>query len=151
MDLFTAIEKSWPYLVVGAPGAYVVIKDLLGRREAERKAALNAEAAEADLMLKVQEAARQMVTMQADEVARLAVRLAHVEAELRDLQREHTRMISDKDAKITALEGEKRQLLAQIETYKRVLAAHKISDLTLGHFQITGDPPSLTPAAEEAL
>lgn len=71
MDLFTAIEKSWPYLVVGAPGACVVIKNLLGRDAAKRKAALDAEEAKASLMLKVQEVARRMVMMSVEEVARL--------------------------------------------------------------------------------
>lgn len=46
-------------------------------------------------MLKVQELARQMVTVSAEEVARLSERVARVEAEHCDLQRKHTRMISD--------------------------------------------------------
>lgn len=86
-----------------------------------------------------------------EEAERLADRLGQVEQEVRALQREHTRMIADKDAKIALLEGEKRQLQALVETYRRALAAYGIDEPALGHYEVSGDPPILKPAAEDAL
>jgi len=121
MDIPTVIAKSWPYLVVAAPGVYAVIKDLLGRRAIARKA-------EADLMQMAQDAASGVIHTLREEADRLAQRLEQVEAELSDLRREHSRMILDKDARIAQLEGEKRQLEARVSAYRRVLAAHGLAD-----------------------
>lgn len=121
MDLFMAVEKSWPYLVVAAPGIYAVVKDLLGRRAIARKA-------EADLMQMAQDAASGVIHTLREEADRLAQRLEQVEAELGDLRREHSRMIHDKDARIAQLESEKRQLEARVSAYRRVLAAHGLAD-----------------------
>nr|WP_295109987.1 hypothetical protein [uncultured Caulobacter sp.] len=121
MDIPTAIAKSWPYLVVAAPGIYAVIKDLLGRRAIARKA-------EADLMQMAQDAASGVINTLREEADRLVQRLEQVEAELGDLRREHSRMISDKDARIAELESEKRQLETKVGAYRRILAAHGLAD-----------------------
>lgn len=121
MDIPTAIAKSWPYAVVAAPGVYAVIKDLLGQRAMARKA-------EADLMQMAQDAASGVIHTLREEAERLAQRLEQVEAELGDLRREHSRMISDKDARLAALEGEKRQLEARVAAYRRILAVHGLAD-----------------------
>ena len=72
----------------------------------------------------------------------MAARLEHVENELRDLQREHTRMIGDKDAMIALLEGEKRQLQALVDADRRQLEAHQVPLPPVpGHFEVAGDPP----------
>ena len=85
MDIPTAIAKSWPYVMVAAPGVYAVVKDLLGRRAIARKA-------EADLMQMAQDAASGVIHTLREEADRLAHRLEQVEAELGDLRREHSRM-----------------------------------------------------------
>ncbi|WP_454717128.1 hypothetical protein [Caulobacter segnis] len=121
MDLPTAIAKAWPYVMVASPGIYAVIKDLLGRRAIARKA-------EADLMQMAQDAASGVIHTLREEADRLAQRLEQVEAELGDLRREHSRMISDKDARIALLESEKRQLEARVDVYRRILAAHGLAD-----------------------
>ncbi|WP_299016808.1 hypothetical protein [uncultured Caulobacter sp.] len=142
MDLPTVIAKTWPYVVVAAPGIYAVIKDLLGRRALARKA-------EADLMQMAQDAASGVIHTLREEAERLAQRLEQVEAELGDLRREHSRMILDKDARIALLEGEKRQLEAKVSAYRRVLAAHGLADEPSSqHFEVAaGDKPVVTPAA----
>lgn len=121
MDIPTVIAKSWPYVVVASPGIYAVIKDLLGQRAMARKA-------EADLMQMAQDAASGVIHTLREEADRLAQRLEQVEAELGDLRREHSRMISDKDARIALLESEKRQLEARVDVYRRILAAHGLAD-----------------------
>jgi len=121
VDIPTAIAKSWPYVMVAAPGVYAVIKDLLGRRALARKA-------EADLMQMAQDAASGVIHTLREEADRLAQRLEQVEVELGDLRREHSRMIHDTDARIAQLESEKRQLEARVSAYRRILAAHGLAD-----------------------
>jgi len=121
VDIPTAIAKSWPYVMVAAPGIYAVVKDLLGRRAIARKA-------EADLMQMAQDAASGVIHTLREEADRLAQRLEQVEAELGDLRREHSRMIQDTDARIAQLESEKRQLEARVSAYRRILAAHGLAD-----------------------
>jgi hypothetical protein len=142
VDIPTAIAKSWPYVMVAAPGIYAVVKDLLGRRAIARKA-------EADLMQMAQDAASGVIHTLREEADRLAHRLEQVEAELGDLRREHSRMILDKDARIALLEGEKRQLEARVAAYRRILAAHGLAEEPAAqHFEVAaGDKPPVTPAA----
>lgn len=142
MDIPTLIAKSWPYLVVAAPGVYAVIKDLLGRRAIARKA-------EADLMQMAQDAASGVIHTLREEADRLAQRLEQVEAELSDLRREHSRMMLDKDARIALLEGEKRQLEAKVSAYRRILAANGLTEEPASqHFEVAaGDKPVVIPAA----
>lgn len=142
MDIPTLIAKSWPYLVVAAPGIYAVVKDLLGRRAIARKA-------EADLMQMAQDAASGVIHTLREEAERLAQRLEQVEAELGDLRREHSRMILDKDARFALLEGEKRQLEAKVAAYRRILAAQGLAEEPASqHFEVSaGDKPVVIPAA----
>lgn len=53
-------------------------------------------------------------------------RLEEVEHELADFRRKHDAMIADKDAELTLLRGENRQLLAMLESYRRLMKANGI-------------------------
>lgn len=75
----------------------------------------------ADLLAYAQAAAREMLAEHRIELDRLRGRLEEVEEELADLRREHVKMLSEKDAKITLLEGEKRGLEAYAQSLERRL------------------------------
>lgn len=111
---FHLLEQSWPFLVVGAPGLFAAWKAWTTQRN--------------DLVKIAQEAAGSVIQSLRDEALRLSDRLAQVEDELDELRKEHAQMMANKDAQISLLEGEKRQLQAQVEAYRRILAAHDISD-----------------------
>ena len=115
-DLPAALAKAWPYLVVAAPGLWIWWKDLRGERQVKRKE-------HADLVQIAQNAAAKVIEDLSDEIGRMRGRIDELERELADLRKEHARVVADKDAKITLLEGEKRQLEAKVAAYERVLKA----------------------------
>lgn len=156
MDLPTAIEKYWSHAIALAAAIGGVIKWWADAR-AKRRDALAAErAAEAsakiDLAKLAQEAAGEVVQLLREEIARLAGELDDVRASMREMQREHLTMMADKDAKIAQLEGDLRQRDALLEIYRRYMVEQGVvPPLALGHFEVIGDPPTVKPAAEEAL
>jgi hypothetical protein len=111
---FQILEKAWPFLIVGAPGLFAAWKAWTTQRS--------------DLVKIAQDAAGAVIQSLRDEAVRLAKRLEQVESELDELRKEHAQMMANKDARITLLEGEQRQLQAQVEAYRRILASHDLPD-----------------------
>lgn len=112
MNALHLLKEWWPFIIVAAPGFYAVWKSDRENKRADRKD-------KADLVKIAQEAAGAVIQSLRD-------RLDEVEAELAELRKEHTRMIADKDAKITLLEAELRRWKAIATSYERTLAQHDI-------------------------
>lgn len=127
MDLPTAIEKYWSHAVLVVGGIFTAWKATREAREKRQTDALAAAAArhavKLDLTKLAQEAAADVITTLREEIARLSGELDQVRDEMRDLQREHLRMMADKDAKIALLEGRNRQLEASIAAHRRMMLA----------------------------
>lgn len=99
---------SWVgYVVVGAPGAWAVVKLWLdGRKDRSQQ--------RTDLIKLAQEVA-------ADAIKSLQDRVEALEEELTELRKEHAQSIASKDAEIAMLRGELRQWQAIADTYERQL------------------------------
>lgn len=127
MDLPTAIEKYWSHAAALAGGIYAAwtkSREIRDKRRTEDIAAATARhVARLDLTKLAQQAAAEVINTLREEVARLSGELDGVREELRDLQREHMRMLADKDAKIALLEGRNRQLEASIAAHRRMMLA----------------------------
>lgn len=80
----------------------------------------------ADLVKIAQEAAASVIKDLRDEADRLQDRVAALEDELSTLRRDHAETVAAKDAKITLLEGQLRQALAESQAYHRLLSANGI-------------------------
>lgn len=106
-DVGDLARTLWPFLVVAAPGLFAVWRQWTVGQQAHRKD-------RADLVKIAQEAAGAVIQSLRD-------RLDEVEAELAELRKEHVKMLSEKDAKITLLEGEKRGLEAYAQSLERRL------------------------------
>lgn len=148
MDLPTAIEKYWSHALAVAGGVFAAWKAWREMREKKRgdeiAEAAARHAAKVDLTELAQEVAGEVVNMLREEVARLREQVIAVQNELRDLRREHVRLMADKDAKIALLEGRERQLLAEIAILKRQLEDAKLTPRAGLHF-------SEVPAGHEPL
>jgi septal ring factor EnvC (AmiA/AmiB activator) len=127
VDLPTAIEKYWSHAVLFVGGVFTAWKASREMREKRQTDAIAAaaarHAAKLDLTKLAQEAAAEVINTLREEVARLSGELDEVRDELRDLQREHLKMMADKDAKIALLEGRNRQLEASIAAHRRMMLA----------------------------
>lgn len=140
-ELIRLIERVWPYVITSVPGAWALWKVWVGGQALVR-------ADRTDLIKIAQEAAGAVIEDLREETDRLRARLEEVERELSDLQKRHTDMIADKDAKITMLEGENRQLLAQIDAYRDILARHGIPEPVQGQaYYVVTREGQLEPAA----
>lgn len=127
MDLPTAVEKYWSHAVLVVGGVYTAWKagrEMRDKRRTDDIAAATARhVAKLDLTKLAQQAAAEVINTLREEVSRLSGELDEVRDELRDLQREHLRMMADKDAKIALLEGRNRQLEATIAAHRRMMLA----------------------------
>lgn len=127
MDLPTAIEKYWSHTLVVVGGIFTAWKasrEMRDRRRTDDIAAATARhVAKLDLTKLAQQAAADVITTLREEVTRLSGELDEVRDDLRDLQREHLKMMADKDAKIALLEGRNRQLEASIAAHRRMMLA----------------------------
>jgi septal ring factor EnvC (AmiA/AmiB activator) len=127
VDLPTAIEKYWSHAAALAGGIYAAwtkSRELRDKRRTDDIAAATARhVAKLDLTKLAQQAAAEVINTLREEVARLSGELDDVRDELRDLQREHIKMMADKDAKIALQEGRIRQLEASIAAHRRLMLA----------------------------
>lgn len=127
MDLPTAIEKYWSHAAALAAGAFAAWKATREAREKRRTddiaAATARHVAKLDLTKLAQQAAADVINTLREELSRLSGELDEVRDELRDLQREHVKMVAEKDAKIALLEGRNRQLEATIAAHRRMMLA----------------------------
>ena len=146
MDLPTAIEKYWSQTVVAAGGLWIAVKAgaaaikwLVDTKERETAAAAAAAVQErkdkVDALKLVEEIYGELIGNLREEVDRLAQKLDEVRDEMR-------RMMIDKDAQISLLEGEKRRLQAKVDAYRRILISHGWEDpepMTFDALQVAHD------------
>jgi septal ring factor EnvC (AmiA/AmiB activator) len=127
VDLPTAIEKYWSHAAALAGGIYAAwtkSRELRDKRRTDDIAAATARhVAKLDLTKLAQQAAADVINTLREEVERLSGELSEVRDALLALQREHIRMMADKDAKIALQEGRIRQLEASIAAHRRMMLA----------------------------
>lgn len=120
--------KTWgPWLgalIVGALPVFGMMGKARTQRTQDR----------ADLVKIAQEAAGAVIKDLRDEIDRahddrdhLRRRLEEVEDELADFRRLHDAMIAEKDAELTILRGENRQLRAMLDSHRRMMEANGLT------------------------
>lgn len=143
MDVAHLANQLWPTVFNGAVIAACIklwFDARKDRREAE-KARVGVEQQQRTDILKIaQEAAagviedlredvdreRKLRAEQRAENERISLRLEKVEREFAEFRKVHDMMIADKDAELTLLRGENRQLKAVVDAYERLLSEHNI-------------------------
>jgi chromosome segregation ATPase len=145
MSAAELLREFWPYLIVATPGVFAVWRQWQAGRRADRKD-------RGDLVKIAQAAAGEVIETLRAETKRLSERVEELEGEIQDLRKEHSRMLADKDAKITLLEGELRQWKTTAEAYERLLEAHGIPHAklsqTIWEAKGAGLVPQTSPAAD---
>lgn len=139
MDLLKLLETYWPYLIVAVPGLYAVWKQWQAARQVARKD-------RADLIKIATEAAGAVIEDLRAEIERLKGEVEDLHSELASARREHAEMIAHKDAQITLLQGEKRQLEQQVAALEDFLRRHGIEPPKQGQTYWTMQDGALTPA-----
>lgn len=156
MDLPTAIEKYWSQAVVVAGGVWVAVR-FWAEQGAKRRADQVSEKSQArkdraDAERLAREGVVEAIQILRDEVKRLSAEVDEVRAEMRDMQREHLRMMANKDAELALAHGRIRQLEAENEALKRALKAADLGTdvpLTFQGLEVVADDHVKTMGSRE--
>lgn len=125
-QLFSFIERAWPYALVAGPGLFALWKYYRDAELAKARLGVEDRRDRQDLIKIAQEAAGEVIDELRQEAARLRERLETVEAELQKVRKDNADMMAAKDAKITMLEGENRQLQQRLRACEHLLERHHI-------------------------
>jgi hypothetical protein len=127
VDLPTAFEKYWAHVTLAAGGLWTAVKWWADRRDKNRQAEAASIAARAaakiDLTRLAAEVSAEAIQTLRDELHRLTLEIDDLRAQFAAAQRDHIRMIADKDAEIALLRGRNRQLEASIAAHRRKMQA----------------------------
>lgn len=113
--------KDYGTLVFGGGGWAAYVKAWYDGRAARARATVEAQTSRTSLLQVAQDAVSSMIQS-------LRERLEDIEGELASLRKEYADMQQAKDARITLLEGEKRQLEMQINAYRNILRRNNIPE-----------------------
>jgi hypothetical protein len=127
VDLPAAIEKYWAQGVLAVGAVFTGVKWWADRRDKARQAVAASIAARAaakiDLTRLAAEVSAEAIQTLRDELHRLTLEIEDLRAQFAAAQRDHIRMIADKDAEIALLRGRNRQLEATIAAHRRHMIA----------------------------
>lgn len=120
--------KTWGPWVTALAAGLLPYMTLWGKSKSDRTKE------RADLVKIAQEAAGAVIKDLRDEIDRahddrdqLRHRLEEVEYELADFRRKHDAMIAERDAELTMLRGENRQLRAMLDSHRRFMEANGLT------------------------